>query len=137
MSRAIKVSLIFVLTKKKNIHLLVFIDCFLCLVLILLTGLWWVFCGSRCVVCVMVSVYRNYMWNKKGLRNCAKLQDLGGGCDYCDCYRGKQKSYLAGSAQKSFFVWCNSRCHDVMQHHLMSYNIVIFKFYYGKKCFLL
>ena len=35
--------------------------------------------------------------DKKGLRHCAKLQDLGGGdCDYCDCdccYGGKVKSH--------------------------------------------
>ena len=35
--------------------------------------------------------------DKKGLRQCAKLQDLGGGdCDYCDCdccYGGKVKSH--------------------------------------------
>ena len=35
-----------------------------------------------------------YLFHKKGLRQCEKLQDLGDcGCDYCDCCsRGKTKS---------------------------------------------
>ena len=30
--------------------------------------------------------------DKKGLHQCGKLHDLGGGCDCCDCYGGKTKS---------------------------------------------
>ena len=47
---------------------------------------------------------------KKGLRQCAKLQDLGDSCD-CDCcdydyYGGKNqvKLYFIGFAQKSYFI---------------------------------
>ena len=44
--------------------------------------------------------------NKKGLRQCEKLQDLGGGDYYCcDCYGGeiKVKSHFVGFAQNPTF----------------------------------
>ena len=45
-------------------------------------------------------------WNKKGLRQCAKLQYLGGRhyyfyyCCDCDCSGGKTKSYFVGFTKK-------------------------------------
>ena len=43
--------------------------------------------------------------NKKGLRQCVKLQDLceGCDCDYCDCSGSKTKSNKIGMAMVSLF----------------------------------